>query len=349
MSPQSKISFFNRAHFNALLLLQQLIVFKRRELKRAQSDLLEKLSKPSLSVSRKLLVDRVEHLDVADFRRRYYSLSKPVVFSGAASDWPCVGKWSLDFFAERYGQHDLLFVDSQGLTTQEESRGFEFVRMREFVEGIRAGHERYLRFSPLLKQIPDLFLDLDLDWLFRRRSAFSFGNDFHLFIGGRGRKTFLHADQPCNLFVQVAGEKKWTLFPPQDTACLYPELTDTAYLKSPISADAPDLERYPLFAKACRYEAVLKAGDVLYVPPHVWHEVENLTDSIGVGFRFSSLRAALKSSVTLTALRILSNRPPLWKTRAYGRIDTNLIWAHANHRIDEVWRERERRQEQVSP
>jgi hypothetical protein len=42
----------------------------------------------------------------------------------------------------------------------------------------------------------------------------------------------------------------------------------------------------------------LKPGEVLYVLPHVWHQVENLTDAIAVGYRFSQLKAALSSSVT---------------------------------------------------
>ena len=33
-----------------------------------------------------------------------------------------------------------------------------------------------------------------------------------------------------------------------------------------IDVDAPDLNKYPLFAEALRYEAILQPGDVLFIP-----------------------------------------------------------------------------------
>jgi len=153
----------------------------------------------------------------------------------------------------------------------------------------------------------------------------------------------LHNDQPCNLYVQIYGEKKWTLFYPEDSACLYPQVTNAAYVKSPVDIDSPDLEKFPLFASARAHVAHLRAGDVMYVPPHVWHQVENLTDTIAVGYRFSSLRAALKGSTIFSLIRLLSTNPPVWRTRKYGKIDTNLIWAHSAGKIKQVMQERDSR------
>lgn len=36
-----------------------------------------------------------------------------------------------------------------------------------------------------------------------------------------------------------------------------------------LDVDKPDLEKYPLFAKARRYECHLKAGDTLFIPGKV--------------------------------------------------------------------------------
>lgn len=33
-----------------------------------------------------------------------------------------------------------------------------------------------------------------------------------------------------------------------------------------LDVDNPDMEKYPLFVKAKRYECVLEAGDVLFIP-----------------------------------------------------------------------------------
>ena len=143
--------------------------------------------------------------------------------------------------------------------------------------------------------------------------------------------------------MQVCGEKKWTLFSAKDSTFLYPEVGDTAYVKSSVNLTNPDREKHPLFLKAQPFIAHLKPGDILYVPPFFWHEVENLSETIAVGYRFSSLRAAIFSSKSFLAIRALSMNPPIWKTHEYGRLDTNLIWAHASGIAEQVLAERERR------
>jgi hypothetical protein len=289
-------------------------------------------------------VDRRFNLSPEAFRKEYFDLGRPVILSGAARDWSCCKKWNLDYFSGTYGAKDLLLVQAPGLTNRTDDTNFDFLTIRELVEDIRAGGDKYLRFSPLLHEIPELAADLDLGWLESMRGKGTFAHTYYMFFGGKGKKTYLHADQPCNLFVQVYGEKKWTLYHPRDTMLLYPEVTNTAYVKSPVDIDAIDETRFPCAKFANAMIAPLGPGDVLYVPPHVWHQVENLTDTIAVGFRYSSLRAALKSSLTLSLIRILSTNPPVWKTRQYGREDTNLIWAHASGRINELVAHRSNRQ-----
>lgn len=348
MATQSKIQLVDRFKANSFLLAEQILGSKRfdRALGGVKRRFLNRLTD-------RLAVTTLHHtpsevdirtgLSPEEFRREYFLRSRPVIFRGAARAWPCCQKWNLDFFSVAYGQSDLLLVDAKGLTTREDSSRYQFLSLRELVGDIRGGGDKYLRFSPLLHDNPQLASDLDLDWLGRMRGGRTFGNTYYMFIGGKGRKTYLHADQPCNLYVQVTGEKKWTLYAPEDSVCLYPEVTNTAYVKSPVNLDAPDPRRFPLFQHARAMTAHLQPGDVLYVPPHVWHQVENLSDSIAVGYRFSSLRAALNSSVTFSLIRILSTNPPVWKTREYGQKDTNLIWAHTSGKIDEVLSTREAR------
>lgn len=295
------------------------------------------------------LVERREGLTPEQFFKEYYTQSKAVIFSRAAQGWPCCEKWDMNFFSQAHGEHPLLTVEAPGLTTRSHDKGFQFLSIQSLIENIKGGGEKYLRFSPLLHERPELALDLNLDWLEKMRGGGTFGNTYYMFIGGKKQKTYLHADQPCNLYVQVYGEKKWTLYYPKDSIALYPEVTNTAYVKSPIDIDNPDLEKYPLFAQAEPWEAHLKPGDVMYIPPHVWHQVENLTDTIAVGYRFSSLKASFKSSVLFTLIRILSTNPPIWKTMKYGKIDTNLIWAHANGNINEVLVEKNRLLQRKKP
>jgi hypothetical protein len=349
MIDESKIPFGDRYAASVAMVLRQIlganvfeIVFgslQRKRLARLESRL--KATPPA----RTQAVDRREGLTAKEFREEYFDRSRPVIFSGAAKSWPCCAKWNLEYFCTDYGDKDLLLVNAPGLTSHEENTDYQFLTVNELITDIRNGGEKYLRFSPLLHESPALTADLDLKWLAGMRGGKTFGNTYYLFIGGAKRKTLLHADQPCNLYVQAYGEKRWTLFLPEDSVCLYPQSTNTAYVRSPLDLDCIDHAAYPLFKYARPFEAVLRPGDVLYVPPHVWHQVENLTGTVAVGYRFSSLKAALGSSFSFSLLRLLSTNPPIWKTRMYGQLDTNLIWAHASGKIKEVLRQRKLRRE----
>lgn len=274
-------------------------------------------------------------LTPAEFKKTYFKNSQPVVFRSAAKNWLCCQKWNLDFFKKKLGQKDVLLVDVDGLTSQKTENKYEILSVDDLVSNISDGGDKYLRFSPLLEQNPELAADLDLNWLNKLKSKWAIGNTYYLFMGGKKTVTHLHCDQPCNLFVQVYGKKKWTLISVDQSMLVYPQATQTAYFKS--SADlSADSENYPLLKKVTRWEVILEPGDVLYVPPHVWHHVENLTDTIGVGFRFSSFSAAFRSSGVFTFLRFCAQNPPMWKTRKYGKVDTNLIWADRNGNVTEV-------------
>ncbi|MFA6238492.1 MAG: cupin-like domain-containing protein [Bacteriovorax sp.] len=346
MQNNPNISTADRLMFQSYLLAEQIFgsflfnkisFLKRSFLKR----ITYKLS--SSSIPENVFVNSISNLSETEFQKEYVAKSRPVIFKAAARDWVCCQKWDLDYFKLGYGEEDLLLVNANGLTGRENHSHYEILTLRELVENIKAGGDKYLRFSPLLENNPALVSDLNMNWLQGMKGKKTFANTYYMFMGGAGQKTLLHTDQPCNLSVQAYGEKKWTLYSPKDSLLMYPEISNTAYIKSPVDVDAPDFDNYPLFKYATAHIAHLEPGDVMYIPPHTWHFVENLTDTIAIGFRYSSLQSSLKSSITLTLLRVLSTNPPIWKTMKYGKIDTNLIWAHAGGKIKELISELELR------
>lgn len=337
-----------RVFLHSLLVLEQLLGRKRFDfffghLKQYALGRLEKRLE-GLASPPPVNVERRQAISAEEFQREYFRKGRPVIFSGAARDWGCVKNWSLDFFASRYGEKELLLVDAEGLTSKtKKSGGYEFLKVKELVSDIRSENNKYLRFSPLIQDNPGLTADFDLSWFHRMRGARTFANTYYMFMGGAGQRTHLHNDQPCNLFVQVKGEKRWTLYPVADSVFLYPRPENTAYVQSEVNLSAQEPDRHPLFRFARAHIAHLQEGDILYCPPFMWHEVENLSETIAFGYRFSSLRAALKGSVCFAILRVLCTNPPLWKTMSYGKIDTNLIWAHTGGAIKDVLQERKRR------
>lgn len=87
-----------------------------------------------------------------------------------------------------------------------------------------------------------------------------------------------HYDASPNLACVVAGHRRFTLFPPDQLANLYPGPLDRTIAGPPVSMvdpETPDMARYPRFADALAQAQVaeLAPGDALFVPALWWHHV----------------------------------------------------------------------------
>ena len=79
--------------------------------------------------------------------------------------------------------------------------------------------------------------------------------------------------------MQVRGLKQYWVWPPSDDSLLYPQ--EEPRNLSPIKdVENPDLEKYPLFAKAHATTFVLEPGELLFVPSRWWHTAKMLSPSI---------------------------------------------------------------------
>ncbi|MEW6992105.1 cupin-like domain-containing protein [Colwelliaceae bacterium 6441] len=101
-----------------------------------------------------------------------------------------------------------------------------------------------------------------------------------LWIGNEGIVN-THYDGSDNLACVVAGRRRFTLFPPQQTGNLYPgplNFTPAGAPTSLVDIDKPDFEQYPLFKEALAqaYRVELGPGDAIFIPMLWWHHVESL-------------------------------------------------------------------------
>lgn len=105
-----------------------------------------------------------------------------------------------------------------------------------------------------------------------------------LWLGNR-TQTAAHWDLPQNLACVVLGQRRFTLFPPEQLPNLYVGPIDFTLAGQPTSlvdVDAPDLDRFPRFAEALAHAefAELEPGDALYLPSLWWHAVRG-QDEVG--------------------------------------------------------------------
>jgi [protein]-arginine 3-hydroxylase / protease len=98
-----------------------------------------------------------------------------------------------------------------------------------------------------------------------------------------------HTDPYHNLLTQVVGEKYIRLYAPKYSANLYPHVGSKLLANSSqVDVEHPDHARFPEFDAAVPQECVLRAGEMLYIPPKYWHYVRSLSTSISLSFWWKS-------------------------------------------------------------
>jgi lysine-specific demethylase 8/hypoxia-inducible factor 1-alpha inhibitor (HIF hydroxylase) len=107
--------------------------------------------------------------------------------------------------------------------------------------------------------------------------------DLNLWWGPAGHTEPLHYDSGDGTLVQLHGVKRAALFPPSQTANLYPfplRRKGIAPWISQVYLNGPDFDRFPLLKTALSHQVdvTLSAGEVLFIPANWWHEVSSISD-----------------------------------------------------------------------
>ncbi|XP_072436013.1 HSPB1-associated protein 1 homolog isoform X1 [Chiloscyllium punctatum] len=225
------------------------------------------------------------------------SLQQPAVFLNMVSDWPAL-KWNVEHLSRLLNGKPLKFRIGERKMTKvpQFETHCEYIQatLQEFLDWLHDesddsagqfaafprsrywGYCDYKYVAMIFEEKAEVFQDVIWsDFGFPGRD----GRDSTLWIGTEGANTPCHLDSyGCNLVLQVQGRKRWHLFPPEDTASLYP--TRIPYEESSVFSSVnvvdPDLEHFPRFHGAKPHVVTLHPGEVLFVPRHWWHYVESL-------------------------------------------------------------------------
>jgi histone arginine demethylase JMJD6 len=228
-------------------------------------------------------IDRRAGLSPEQFAREYADPLRPAVLTDAIDRWAALGKWTPQFFRERYG-HLEVAVDGERMA------------LRELIDRVEASSEEepgpYLRNQSLAEWPPELFGDVvpmpactRPNWLesrfFPSRHAMTY---VEVYIGGPGaRFPVLHWDglHTHAWLMQLHGDKEYIVFPPDQTPLMYPTEQDGNRSEVDDVLD-PDLEAFPRFGDAVGSRFQLHPGETLFVPSGWWHTARILTPSVTV-------------------------------------------------------------------
>lgn len=137
-----------------------------------------------------------------------------------------------------------------------------------------------------------------------------------IWIGNRVTAS-CHYDVPNNIAVCAVGQRRFTLFPPDQIRHLYPgplAPTPGGQAVSVVDFERPDLARYPRFAQALAHarSVVLQPGDAIYIPSMWWHHVQGLDAfNVLVNYWWSSMPAYIPTPMHALyhALWTIRDRP----------------------------------------
>jgi len=240
-------------------------------------------------------IAEVTDVTAADLGDDLLASDQPLVLRGLASDWPAVGHAleSVDKIIDY-----LLEFDSNNVVTalyappeaggrlfyKEDLTAFNFeyrrMALKEAVRQVRSHVD--------LPSPPSLYIgSTNVDhWLpgFREQNDLPIRHREPLasiWIGNQSRVS-AHYDFPSNIACVVAGQRRVTLFPPEQLPNLYVGPLDFTPAGQPISLvdfHAPDYERFPKFRQALENAqmSVLQPGDAIIVPSMWWHHMEALS------------------------------------------------------------------------
>lgn len=250
-----------------------------------------------------LCVDRVslEDLTPETFAQRYQNKGLPVVITGLLKpEWD----WNLDYLSAQLGdqtfllryygkeryQQDKRQWTSIGSGVQSQSKPFhEYAALLQS----RVAHEQdiylakcSLQDTPLANTEAITTVKTELQKLGFAQPA----SNFNLWIGPGAHMESLHYDAMDGTLMQFHGSKRILLFPPSQTFNLYP-FPFYAHLRyglklrswfSRVYPDNPDFAAFPKLREALKhkYDIILNAGELLYIPAGWWHEITSLGEEM---------------------------------------------------------------------
>ncbi|WP_335136723.1 cupin-like domain-containing protein [Nostoc sp.] len=227
-------------------------------------------------------VERCSHLSCDEFVDKYASVGKPVIITDVMQDWKAMKKWDLDFFKSHYGSIEHVVKNDKN-----EDRAF--MTIADYIDymSVENSDECLYLANWVVSYYPELLEDYKepiyfSNWFQRlpRKllQKYEYDNP-EIFIGHKGTSVGLHKDpSSCAAWLGlISGRKKIIFFTPEQKDVLY---------EGKVDAFNPNLEKFPLYAKAKPVEVILEPGEIIYIPPNWWHQVKNLENSIGMGNLF---------------------------------------------------------------
>lgn len=244
-------------------------------------------------------VDIVDRLSRKEFYRDYVNQSRPVVIRGMTKTWKAL-EWNAEYFQAKASDLPLAVKTGNVAEGKRERLSLsDYIQQVEYYEDalareIQVEKPGYLHDVPFFNMFPKFKEDIEPFpvHLFPKWYQGNWHDFIQFFMGPTGSLTPLHFDTlgTNNLFFQIVGQKKFILIPADQK--------DLCYIKgwrwAQFDPSNPDFTRFPKGRHTTPMEVTLEAGDILFMPAGMLHQVHGLTHSISFNIDWHTSRTALK-------------------------------------------------------
>lgn len=215
------------------------------------------------------------------FFSSFYGNARPVIITDWASTWPACTRWSPSQWAERFAGISIEICANRDQDPLYDRHFTELAiktDLGEFARSITkidSSNDRYLIARNFAFNHPELtsLLDDIKEEPYLNPQARS--GSIALWLGPAGTYTPLHHDTCQIMFVQIYGEKHFSLIPAH-----VQELFDQASNMYSNLPSTRDLRQDP--AHPQQLDMTLSAGEALFIPVGWWHAVRSLSPSISL-------------------------------------------------------------------
>ena len=230
-------------------------------------------------------VEKKYRMSYQEFADSHLFANYPVVIGDAADGWLAKGKFTPQFFKDRYADREVII----------NGKPYNFGEILDWMmTATEANPAPYPCTLQLERDYPELLPDVmprlryslpdRIQSKLLPNRLLAGANTLELFFGSPGGQfPYVHYDYMClHAFItQIYGEKEFTVIPPSQTAYVYPTPGNT-WVSQVNDVRNPDLEKYPLFANATPISFVVGPGETLFIPCGWWHTARSLTPTISV-------------------------------------------------------------------
>lgn len=241
----------------------------------------------------------------------------PIVVPAAFCESEAVRRWSPEYLISLLGSKDVKVgkalngIHKLDRKTGSLKGGVHTMPFKNYITKITSNEEEartlYLQKTCIQDILPMLHKDINVIINTFKDTVFFYPD---IWIGNKYSFVPLHFDEPNNFLAQIYGEKRVLLFSPKQSKYLYMHssycrIAHTSHIDIPVENNKSCLSRFPKIKNTQPVEVILKAGDLLYIPPYWWHQVQGLSVNISVTHLW---KHTLKQVPLNLYLHLFSNR-----------------------------------------